>query len=152
MELKINTVSNGLILEIGSDQTQSKTIVVFEKKEEYGTGEECAKAYLVHILYEILEQLGEYGSKHDEHRVRIQCHCHEEFDAYDEEGVLSIGDIDGIDNMLGIPDFRKDSSDIESNKESSIEETEVVDGYGESEEYDKLDEYDEPKKEEAEEK
>ena len=35
----------------------------------------CHCKYLVDMFYTILEELGLYGSKHDEHRVQITCKC-----------------------------------------------------------------------------
>jgi hypothetical protein len=59
MKITIRTVSNGYILE-----TEDNAIVFDTDENHYES---------IHtMLYTLLEQIGEYGSKHDEKRINIK--------------------------------------------------------------------------------
>lgn len=51
---------------------------VFEQAEIGG----CDHKALIGALYQILENIGEIGSKHDAHRVRVLCRCQEQGETY----------------------------------------------------------------------
>lgn len=56
---------NGYILTVKSaDSTMPDDTEVFEEQGE-------DKKHIVHLLYSLLESLGEVGSKHDAERVRV---------------------------------------------------------------------------------
>jgi len=45
--------------------------------------EKCEQEALICALYNILESLGCFGSKHDKHRVKILCVCNEKENGHD---------------------------------------------------------------------
>lgn len=61
----IEHAMNGYILTVKSaDPTVPDDTEVFEEQGD-------SKLHIVHMLYRLLEAVGEQGSKHDEERVRI---------------------------------------------------------------------------------
>lgn len=64
MKVTIETCENGWIV------TGDTTNVI----EEQVNGSSCLVKPIVHLFYFILNELDLRGSKHDEHRITIQCH------------------------------------------------------------------------------
>lgn len=65
MKLIIEPADNGIILTSKSiEESIPDRVFVFEDNE-------INKKHIAHLLWQVIEELGEVGSKHDEERVRI---------------------------------------------------------------------------------
>lgn len=79
LEVTVKKVRNGFILRWEEEYLDSPSHTFHA--EEYvieDTGEAaCGCQPLIATMYEIIDQLGLSGSKHDKHRVRVMCKCQE---------------------------------------------------------------------------
>lgn len=71
MRVIIDTAYNGLIVTVPADEPGTSDMV--EVYSEVTSITECPKEHIIYALYSVLEAIGEYGSKHDPHRIQISC-------------------------------------------------------------------------------
>lgn len=80
--ITITQADNGFVVE-----SQDDGIGVFQD----GKGFEDNKHNIISMFYHILDCLGESGSKHDEHRIKISCKCEQEGEQNEEDDTSPSG-------------------------------------------------------------
>ncbi len=80
----IRKASNGFVVQTPREQFEGDLVKEISDEEVFEEKEGCLVKHTLEMLYSILEHFGEFGSKHDEHRIRIYCsNCDREDMHYD---------------------------------------------------------------------